>query len=297
MTRTLTFAIDPAFDGTDVRSFVRRTLSLSARVLTALKYEGQILLNGAPVHSIARLHAGDRLSLTLFEKPCVYERADIPLRVLYEDEDFLVLDKPFDMPVHPSPGHDRDSVLNAAANYFRDAPDFVFRPLYRLDRDTTGVLVLAKNKFAACAQLEKTYLAVCEGKTPERGRIDVPIGLKPGHKVERCVGIGAPACTEYKTLRTDGFHSLVAFRLLTGRTHQIRVHMASIGYPVAGDDLYGGHVDRTTRQMLCCSSVQILCSVLHFEKTFAADFSDAQKALFPILFEKTAPPAPNNKHR
>ena len=290
MTRTLQYEIQAAQDGTDIRSFVRRTLGFSARVLTALKYDGEILLNGALTHSNVRLHTGDRLTLTLLDEPGQYEPTDVPLCVLYEDADFLVIDKPAGMPVHPSPGHDRDSVLNAAAGYFRDAPNFVFRPLYRLDRDTTGALVLAKNKFAACASLQKTYTAVCEGITPKEGWIDTPIGLKPGHKVERCTGVGDPARTVFQTLCTDDTHSLVAFRLLTGRTHQIRVHMASIGHPVAGDDLYGGHTDRTDRQMLCCSAVQIVCRALDMDKTITTGFSDAQKALFPALFEKNTPP-------
>ena len=164
------------------------------------------------------------------------------------------------MPVHPSPGHDRDSVLNAAAWYFQNTSDFVFRPLYRLDRDTTGALVLAKNKFAANAKLTKTYRAVCEGETPESGCVNVPIGLKPGRKVERCAGIGDEAVTEFQTVKTSGGYSLVDFHLKTGRTHQIRVHMAHLGHPVAGDDLYGGHLDRTEHQMLCCRAVHFfLC--------------------------------------
>ena len=183
MKRTLEFVIDCGQENMDVRTFVRRYLGFSARILTALKYEGEMLKNGEPVHSNAVLKTGDTLTLTLLETGEAYEKADLPFAVLYEDEDFLVLDKPYNMPVHPSPGHDRDSVLNAAAWYFQNTPDFVFRPLYRLDRDTTGALVLAKNKFAANAKLTKTYRAVCEGETPESGCVNVPIGLKPGHKV------------------------------------------------------------------------------------------------------------------
>ena len=189
------------------------------------------------------------------------------------------------MPVQPTPGHDRDSVLNAAAWYFQNTPDFVFRPLYRLDRDTTGALVLAKNKFAANAKLTKMYRAVCEGETPESGCVNVPIGLKLGHKVERCAGIGDEAVTEFQTVRTSGGYSLVDFHLKTGRTHQIRVHMAHLGHPVAGDDLYGGHLDRTEHQMLCCRAVHLLCPALDIDKTVETDFSAEQKACFPELFQ------------
>ena len=239
MKRTLEFVIDCGQENMDVRTFVRRYLGFSARILTALKYEGEMLKNGEPVRSNAVLKAGDTLTLTLLETGEAYEKADLPFAVLYEDEDFLVLDKPYNMPVHPSPGHDRDSVLNAAAWYFQNTPDFVFRPLYRLDRDTTGALVLAKNKFAANAKLTKTYRAVCEGETPESGCVHVPIGLKPGHKVERCAGIGDEAVTEFQTVRTSGGYSLVDFHLKTGRTHQIRVHALSQGFPLVGDDKYG----------------------------------------------------------
>ena len=239
MKRTLEFVIDCGQENMDVRTFVRRYLGFSARILTALKYEGEMLKNGEPVHSNAVLKAGDTLTLTLLETGEAYEKADLPFAVLYEDEDFLVLDKPYNMPVHPSPGHDRDSVLNAAAWYFQNTPDFVFRPLYRLDRDTTGALVLAKNKFAANAKLTKTYRAVCEGETPESGCVNVPIGLKPGHKVERCAGIGDEAVTEFQTVKTSGGYSLVDFHLKTGRTHQIRVHMRHINHACVGDPLYG----------------------------------------------------------
>lgn len=285
MKRTLEFVIDCGQENMDVRTFVRRYLGFSARILTALKYEGEMLKNGELVHSNAVLKAGDTLTLTLLETGEAYEKADLPFAVLYEDEDFLVLDKPYNMPVHPSPGHDRDSVLNAAAWYFQNTPDFVFRPLYRLDRDTTGALVLAKNKFAANVKLTKTYRAVCEGEAPESGCVNVPIGLKPGHKVERCAGIGDEAVTEFQTVKTSGGYSLVDFHLKTGRTHQIRVHMAHLGHPVAGDDLYGGHLDRTEHQMLCCHAVHILCPALDIDKTVETDFSAEQKACFPELFQ------------
>lgn len=123
MKRTLEFVIDCGQENMDVRTFVRRYLGFSARILTALKYEGEMLKNGEPVHSNAVLKAGDTLTLTLLETGEAYEKADLPVAVLYEDEDFLVLDKPYNMPVHPSPGHDRDSVLNAAAWYFQNTPD------------------------------------------------------------------------------------------------------------------------------------------------------------------------------
>lgn len=284
MIRTLSFTIQKDQDNTDIRTFVRKYLGFSARVLTALKYEGQIILNGRIARSVDLLHIGDRLELTLFDDICKYDPVHIPLNILYEDEDFLVIQKEANMPVHPSPGHDRDSVLNAVAYYFKDCDRFVFRPLYRLDRDTTGVLVLAKNKFSSGAELSKMYTAICEGVVPENGRIDTPIGLLPGHSIQRGTGFGQHAVTEYSRVSTDGRYSLVNFRLLTGRTHQIRVHMSSIGHSVAGDDLYGGHLDVVKNQVLCCSEVRIYCPALEFDKTIRSDFHPNVKELFPSLW-------------
>lgn len=282
MTRTLEFYIDAQHDGADVRFYVRKVLGLSARVLTALKYSGEMQRNGVLVRSTEVLHTGDVLTLTLFEEAEQYEAAGVMPPVLFENEDFLILDKPSAMPIYPTPGHDRDSVLNAVATKC-NAEGFPFRPLYRLDRDTTGVLVLAKNHFAAGANLEKTYRAVCEGVLPEEGVIEKSIGLLPGHKVQRTTGIGDRAVTKYKRLRTDGVHSLAEFSLLTGRTHQIRVHMASVGHPVAGDDLYGGSRDCADRQMLLCASVHVTCPAVGADFSVNADFSDEQKRLFPNL--------------
>ena len=285
MIRTLSFTISEDLDRIDIRTFVRKQLGLSARVLTALKYEGEILLNGKMARSVDLLHCGDQLTLTLYDESCKYDPANIPLNVLFEDEDFIVIHKDADMPIHPSPGHDRDSVLNAAAFYFKDCEHFVFRPLYRLDRDTTGVLVLAKNKFSASAELTKTYTAVCEGVVPEQGIIDTPIGVLPGHTVQRGTGFGQPAVTQFHRISTDGQYSLVDFSLLTGRTHQIRVHMSSIGHPIVGDDLYGGHLNLLQKQLLCCTTVWIRCPVLHFDKTISSDFSSEIKELFPHLWK------------
>ncbi len=291
MIRTLRFTVTEEQSGRDIRTFVRRTLGLSASVLKALKYEGEIQKNGVHARSTERLAAGDVLSLSLFEH-CRNDAANGRMPpVLFEDEDFLVLDKPSAMPVYPTPGHDNDSLLNALAEKSREE-DFLFRPLYRLDRDTTGVFVLAKNRFSAGAVLTKWYLAVCEGEVEAAGEITSPIGLLEGHRVQRAAGAGQPAHTLFRRLSYDGAHSLVAFRLLTGRTHQIRVHMASIGHPVAGDDLYGGSTQIAPRQMLCCAKAEIECACLCKAFTVTADFSSREKRLFPNLFGKETPEFP-----
>lgn len=186
--------------------------------------------------------------------------------MLYEDAHLLAVNKPAGMPVHPSPGHDRDSLLNAFSGWLQreKRPAFAFRPLYRLDRDTTGVLLLAKDGYTAAIlpqKIQKEYQAVCEGILKGEGVIHLPIGLEPGSRIRRSTGMEAvnlvPAVTHWKALENDGEHTLLSFRLETGRTHQIRVHMASMGHPVAGDDLYGGSREKLHRQALCCRSVDL----------------------------------------
>lgn len=149
--RKLTFTVPEAYDAAQLKGFLRHFCGVSARLLTDLKKEPLgITVNG--VHATVRkvLQAGDQVQLALPADGACPEPVDLPLAPLYEDRDLLAVDKPAAMPVHPSPGHDRDSLANAAAAYFQKKDACcAFRPVYRLDRDTTGVLVLAKNTYAA----------------------------------------------------------------------------------------------------------------------------------------------------
>ena len=214
---------------------------------------------------------------------------NLPFSVIYEDERLLAVNKPAGMPVHPSPGHDRDSLLNGFSGWLlrENRPTFAFRPLYRLDKDTTGVLLLAKDGYTAAVfpqKIQKEYWAICQGILTGEGVIELPIGLEPGSRIRRSTGPDAvnPVC--WKALINDGQHTLVSFRLETGRTHQIRVHMASIGHPLAGDDLYGGSRERVSSQALCCVSAVIF--VGEGEKTvkISAPIPEIWRIAFPNLF-------------
>lgn len=297
--RTLSYVVPPGWDGAAVSRFARGYLGFSGRALAGQKYEGGILVNGRPCHANALLRAGDRLEFPLPAEPVQYPAApgegaglaEMGVDVLFEDEDFLVLHKPPGMPVHPSPGHDFDSLLTVLARL--PGRRWRVRPLYRLDKDTSGVLPLAKHRVAAGAALDKLYLAVCQGRLTGGGTIDAPIGLAPGSKICRACG-AAPgaqrAVTHWQALGHWEGHTLAALRLDTGRTHQIRAHMAYIGHPLAGDGLYGGSRARIARQALHCLTLRLECGALGMERTFRAPVPGDMREAFPPLcqMEKAA---------
>lgn len=263
----LRFVVPPHWDGALLKHFLRREEGVTARLLARLKrVEGGIRLNGESVYVIVTVHTGDVVELLPPAGETLAPPEDLPFPVLYEDERLLAVNKPAGMPVHPSPGHDRDSLLNAFSGWLlrENRPSFAFRPLYRLDRDTTGIVLLAKDGYSAAVlpqKVQKEYQAVCEGILTGEGVIRLPVGLEPGSRIRRSTGPEAvdpvPAVTHWKALANDGAHTLLSFRLETGRTHQIRVHMASMGHPVAGDDLYGGSREKLDSQALCCISAVI----------------------------------------
>lgn len=287
----LRFVVPAHWDGSLLKNFLRREAGVTARLLARLKrVEGGILLNGNPVYVIAPIHTGDVVELFPPAGETAAPPEDLPFPVLYEDAHLLAVNKPAGMPVHPSPGHDRDSLLNAFSGWLlrENRPAFAFRPLYRLDRDTTGVLLLAKDGYTAAVlpqKIQKEYQAVCEGILTGEGVIRLPIGLEPGSRIRRSAGAEAvhpvPAVTHWKALANDGAHTLLSFRLETGRTHQIRVHMAAMGHPIAGDDLYGGSREKLSRQALCCRSV-----VLQADDTvhIGVPVPEKWRETFPHLF-------------
>ena len=288
MSRTLSYAIPPEWQSRPVKDFLRRQLGLSARALAELKrLEGGLTLNGKPCRSVDPLPAGGVLELRLPAENVFYEPVAGPLSILYEDEDYLIVDKPPGMPIHPSPGHDRDSLLNRVAYYYgKTGQTPAFRPLYRLDRDTSGLVAVGKHRLAvSLAQQEKAYLAVCEGFLSGCGTVDVPIGLEVGSKIKRCCGTeGAqPAVTHWRAIAQREGHTLLELRLETGRTHQIRVHMAFLGHPLAGDDLYGGSCTRIGRQALHCGRLLLSSRALQVSRLFSAPFPGDLLQSFPWL--------------
>ena len=261
--QTVRFVVPPEADGLPAKVFLRRFTPVTARLLVACKrLPGGITRKGETLRTTDPVHAGDEIVLQFPpDRSQPQTESAVPLHILWENDSIWVVDKPHHTVVYPTPGHDFDSLAQSFAAYQRQWGGMTaFRPLYRLDKDTSGLLVLGKDRFSTAAlaqKIEKQYLAVCEGILTLPGRIEKPIGLKPGSRIQRCCGQGQYALTEYVPLVHDDRHTLVQCRIYTGRTHQIRVHMASIGHPLAGDDLYGGHLFCIQRQALHCWQVDI----------------------------------------
>ena len=219
-----------------------------------LAEKGKILVGGKPVKKNYKTHAGDEISFALPEpEPVELLPENIPLDIRYEDEDVIVINKPKGLVVHPAPGHWSGTLVNALMYHIKDLSTIngVIRPgiVHRIDKDTSGLLMVAKNDQAhesLAKQLKdktslRKYVALVHGEIPhEKGTINAPIGRsKENRKMQAIREDGKPAVTHFTVLeRFEGF-TLVELKLETGRTHQIRVHMKYIGYPLAGDPVYG----------------------------------------------------------
>jgi 23S rRNA pseudouridine1911/1915/1917 synthase len=227
--------------------------------------DGFVTVNGKTAKSSLKLNAGDKVDVTIPpEAPSELEAEDIPLKIVYEDADLLVIDKPAGLAVHPAPGTPSHTLANAVLHYLpgiaRD-PDSL-RPgiVHRLDKDTSGLIIVAKNRLAQANLsdqfknriVKKTYITLVQGKlTPEKGVIEADIGRDPKNRQRMAVvAEGRDSRTNYQVIRYLGNYTLLEIKPETGRTHQIRVHLAAIGYPVVGDTTYGLNTKRLTRQFL-----------------------------------------------
>ena len=237
---------------------------VSATLLTELKRtKNGITNNGIHTRAIDRIKAGDIIEITLPEDNNEIEPVDIPIRILFEDEHVIVIDKEPYRAVHPVHGHIDDTLANACAFYAKQKGEvWTFRAVNRLDRDTSGAVLIAKNMYSApilSKTAKKKYIAVCEGRIEHSGTVNAPIRFKEGHTIQRETGEGGvSAVTHYFPIKYGNGHTLTEFELETGRTHQIRVHMSSIGHPLAGDDMYGGSLEKISRQALHCVSVSFM---------------------------------------
>lgn len=287
--------------------YLRKTLGLSRAEITALKKkENGILLNGSHVTVRAVLHTGDTLSLdqkdrTEDENENILPR-ELPLSVLYEDEELIAVNKPFGMPTHPSHGHFDDTLANAIAFYFKEKGiPFVFRAVNRLDRDTSGIVLIAKTR-AAAYQLSrqltegsviKRYLAVTDGILDKSGCVIANIKRAQESIITRVVcpeKEGQYAETRYTPIAWGENRTVLEVSPKTGRTHQIRVHLSHIGHPICGDTLYGRPEgsDQIARQALHCFSLTFRLPSSGREITVSAPLHPDMQTLVDRINEAAA---------
>ena len=251
--RYLQLHIGPELAGADVNSLLRRRLGLSGTLLRRIKWlPDGIMVDGVRVTVRYRVQPGQTLSVRISDPDSAGQPVPVdgPVDVVWEDADLAVVNKAPGVLVHPSHGHFDDTVGNyLMARWRKNGEEAGFHPVHRLDKGTTGLLAVAKHPYGQeklknqlhTGDFRRVYLAVCDGvPVPPEGIIDAPIGPVPGSLIAREVRAdGKAARTHYRVLRTSGTRSLVELELETGRTHQIRVHMAHIGCPLTGDFLYG----------------------------------------------------------
>ncbi|HBA62302.1 MAG TPA: RluA family pseudouridine synthase [Lachnospiraceae bacterium] len=291
MKRIFYYTIPAEFDGKPLLYFLKAK-KYSQPIITHLKrtFNG-LLLNGSWAHAWDVLHTGDYLTVQLVENASSENIVPVPmdLAIVYEDEDLLVINKAAGVAIHPSQGHYSNTLANALAyHYGSQGEAFTYRCINRLDRDTTGLLIVAKHMYSASLlsqmaadhQLGRTYLAIASGEIPEEGMIDAPIARVNGSTIERCVDEerGEPARTYFKKISYKDGYSLVQLRLETGRTHQIRVHMKHIGHPLPGDFLYNPDYTRIHRQALHSFKLSFRHPITEEPMSFQAPIPEDMKA-------------------
>ena len=271
MNRTLTYNIPENLQGMTINAFLKQKGFSAQNLIDLKKHKESILLNKVFAYQNNILQSGDTLTIQIIENE--HSPNIIPVKltidIVYEDEDLIVMNKPADMPIHPSMDNYDNSMANALAWYYQQqGKAFVFRCINRLDRDTSGLTIVAKHKVSAGilgtmaakkslyseeGGIEREYLAIVKGiPESQSGVIDAPIARREGSVLERAVDFekGERAVTHYHVLQAANGHSLVSMKLETGRTHQIRVHMKHLGYPLIGDFLYYPEMDYIKRQAL-----------------------------------------------
>jgi len=292
--KTLEKTCEGPFNGETVLDFIVNEMGVGARLVRKIKRKKGITVNGHKISVNAKLRRGDDVRLVMELEPNIFNPEDLPLDVIFENEDLLVVNKAPFMVVHPTKGHPYGTLGNAIANYFEKKNwPFKIRFINRLDRDTSGIVLVAKNGYAQSYiakmmsedLVDKRYKAIVTG--PENmgsGTIDEPIGLEHEDDIARKVFPGGQdSVTHYSCLcEKDNIH-LVDVKLETGRTHQIRVHLQHIGYPIIADHLYGSETPLINRQALHCYSMSMPIPRSGERMTFMAPVPEDMQRIIDTL--------------
>ncbi|MCI8583162.1 MAG: RluA family pseudouridine synthase [Dorea sp.] len=289
MNRTINYEISESEAGLRVEQYLKRKGYSSQNLAAIKRMPKSILVNGVHYYMRQTLASSDRLTVHITETKCSEKipPVKLPLNIIYEDEDIIVINKPAGMPIHPSLNNYYNTLANALAWYYQEQnKPFIFRCCNRLDRDTSGLTVVAKHLVSAGIlsamtgrrEVHREYLAITAGHVmPESGTINAPLGRKSGTIIERTVDweAGEPAVTHYQLVSSNERHSLIALKLETGRTHQIRIHMKYLGYPLIGDYLYNPDMSCIGRQALHSHRLSfphpITGKIMDFQASLPAD--------------------------
>lgn len=291
MQRTFYYKIEEAYHGQTISSYLKGK-GYPHAVMTHLKKTPEgILLNGQWEYVNTRLSSGDFLEIRLIEESSSQNIQPLyaPFSIVYEDADILVVNKPANMPIHPSINHYEHTLANAVCYYYENQGiPYTFRCANRLDKDTTGLTIIAKHMLSSAIlsqdvanrAVHRKYLAIVKGETNNFGTIDAPIGRKDASAILRVIDYthGEKAITHYKKIASKKGYTLLSLQLETGRTHQIRVHMASIGHPLIGDYLYHEASTELPRQALHSYCLEfyhpITKNLLHFTAPLPSDMQN-----------------------
>ncbi|MBO5657547.1 MAG: RluA family pseudouridine synthase [Agathobacter sp.] len=297
MERKLDYIITEEFHNKTIDQFLQNRQFPHQVIVQLKKTENGIILNDHWAYVTEKLATGDHLHLHLMEEETdtSIQPIYVEIPIVYEDEDILIIDKPANMPIHPSMNHHEGTLANGLLYYFREKGEaFTFRCINRLDRDTTGLTIVAKHMLSAGIlsrmvqnrEIKRTYQAICQGLVPEEGTIDAPIARVHDSTIERCVNFedGERAITHFKRLdyNEERDLSLVELRLETGRTHQIRVHMKHLGHPILGDFLYNPDYRYINRQSLHSASLEFVHPITTEKMHFSAPLHGDMKCILKL---------------
>ena len=271
MDRVLEYEIPSEYDGANITTVLKQHFKISTNLIKDLKkYKEGIQVNGEHKRVVDLAAKGDILKITIRDTASEnIVPTDIPLDIVYEDEDVLVINKPSNMPTHPSMGNYENSLANGVMYYYKSkGEERVFRAVNRLDKDTSGLMAVAKNSYIHARlgeeiqkkELKRKYMCIVCGDVERDGTVDAPIRRADGSVINRIVAPdGQRAVTHYRVVKRYGEYTLLEMELETGRTHQIRVHMAYIGHPLVGDWLYGTEDHNIAKRQMLHSCYLCFC--------------------------------------